>query len=244
MAFWATSFVYNDVPCDDFDLMLYDINGEEQSSGVFASNVTMVENQLPRQWRPRVYGIKREGKLEFDIVFGVNQYRLDNNMPLSRYELDAIASWLTGHDGYKWLSIAQEDMAYVRYKCIISKLEIIEYGTIPWALKATVTCDSPYAYMTRHEFTYTISGTDVISFLNESSHNGYYMPKIEYYPSAAGNFSIVNQTDDGREFKFTNIPGSVEELYIDNENCVITNSANLNLYPNFNFKFFRLKRGY
>lgn len=244
MAFWGTSFIYNDVPCEDFDLMIYDIGNEAQGSGAFASTVTIVESQMPTHWRSRVYGTRFEQKLEFEMVFGVNQHRLDNNMPLDRYELSAIASWLTGHDGYRWLSIVQEDMAYVRYKCIVSELQVVEYGMIPWALKATIVCDSPYAYMTPHEFSYSISGTTTIHFLNESSHNGYYMPKIEFQPSAAGNLSIVNQTDNGREFKITNIPASVTTLSVDNENGVITNSANLNLYSNFNYKFFRLKRGY
>lgn len=37
MAFWGNSFVFNDIPCDDYDLMLYDVGSTAQGSGNFAS---------------------------------------------------------------------------------------------------------------------------------------------------------------------------------------------------------------
>ena len=51
-------------------------------------------------------------------------------------------------------------------------------------------------------------------------------------------------TDDNREFKFTNLPTPNSLVVdIDNHNQMITNNANLNIYPNFNNKFMRLLRG-
>lgn len=244
MAFWGKSFVFNGYPCEAFDLMLYDVGSDAQGAGQFASVVTVIEENLPSKWKPVFYGTKLEGKLQFDIVFGVNEERLDSNNYLDRYEMDAIASWLTGHDRYMWLEIEQEDMDHVRYRCMITGLVMVEYGNIPWAMKATVSCDGPYAYMTPHEYEYELNGTHTIEFYNEGSHNGYYKPVIQYTSSDGGDLEIVNLTDDNRTFKFTGIPAAAVTVNIDNENCVITNSADLNLYPYFNYKFFRLRRGY
>lgn len=244
MAFWGKAFVFNDFPCEEFGLMLYDIGNETQGEGTFASTVSIVEEVVGARWKPWFYGVRYEKKLQMDIIFGVDERRLDKEKYLDRYEIDEIASWLTGHDKYLWLEIEQEDMEYVRYHCMISELSIVSYGNIPWAMKASVICDSPYAYLYPQEFTYAINGTQTIEFLNESSHNGYYMPILEIKMNGGGSISITNETDKGRTFKLTNVPAAASDILVNNDTCVITNNADLNLYPYFNFKFFRLVRGY
>lgn len=244
MAFWGKAFVFNDFPCEEFGLMLYDIGNETQGEGTFASTVSIVEEVVGARWKPWFYGVKYEKKLQMDIIFGVDERRLDKEKYLDRYEIDEIASWLTGHDRYMWLEIEQEDMEYVRYHCIVSELSIVSYGNIPWAMKASIICDSPYAYLYPQEFTYAINGTQKIEFLNESSHNGYYMPVLEIKMNGGGSISITNETDKGRTFRLTNVPAAVSDILVNNDTCVITNNADLNLYPYFNFKFFRLVRGY
>lgn len=244
MAFYGSSFIFDSVPCDNFELMMYDIDGASQTGGSFASTVTPVEETLPSRWKPIFYGMKFEGRLEFSIVFGANQRRIDEGRYLDRGEMDVIASWLTGVDGYRYLSIVQEDMLYVRYKCYISSLEIVEYGMVPWALKATVTCDSPYAYLYPHEYSYDIDGSALISILNESSLNGYYYPVIEFTRSSGNTLTIENQTDGGRTFTLERIPAAATVIRVDNDRRIITNNADLNLYGKCNFKFLGLKRGY
>ena len=58
MAFWGNSFVFNDIPCDDYDLMLYDVGSTAQSSGNFASGVSIIEETLPSRYKPHFYGVK------------------------------------------------------------------------------------------------------------------------------------------------------------------------------------------
>lgn len=243
MAFWGNSFIFNDIPCEDYDLMLYDVGNDTQSTGKFASGVSIVEETLPSKYKPLFYGVKFDKKLNFDMVFGVNERRLDSEKYLDRYELEAIAFWLTGHDKYMWLEIEQKDLEYIRYRCIITELEIVEYGNIPWALKASVTCDSPYAYLYPQTFEYNILGTKTIDFYNEGSHNGYYLPQIEISSLIGGSFSIVNISDNNRTFSFRNVPASVTKIMVDNDRCIITNNQGLNIYPYFNFNFLRLVKG-
>lgn len=245
MAFWGCSFVFDGIPCEEYDLMLYDsFSGNSQEEGKFANTVSILEDKVNTRWRPHFYGAVYQEKLEFTLVFGVNQKRLDSGKYLDRTELDGIASWLIGHKDYKWLEIIQEDIEHVRYKCIITGLELIEYGTVPWALKATIECDSPYAYMYPRTFEYKISGTKDVCFLNESGHPGYYKPVIEITLGNSRSFSITNVSDNGRKLEFINIPVGVNKILIDNDYCVVTDmDSGLNLYPYFNFVFFRLMRG-
>lgn len=248
MAFYGCKFLFDGIPCEAFDLMMYDVNGSANTDTTFASPGSIEEETVGTRWKPYFYGVTYKSKLSFNIAFGVNQRRLDDGKYLSRDELDAISTWLTGHDQYKWLEIEQPDMEYVRYKCMIQGLTASNSGLVPWTLIATVICDSPFAYLYPQTFKYNVSGTSgnetTIVFNNESSFNGYYYPKVSIHLNSGNGISIVNTSDGNREFKFENIPGSITEINVDNENMVITNNQDLNIYPCFNYKFLRLVRGY
>lgn len=243
MAFWGHKFLFNGIPCETFDLMMYDIGENTQGEGTFAHTVTVHDEVVGKRWRPYYYGSTYANKQTFTIVFGVNQERIDSGRYLDRYELDAVASWLAGHDKYLWLEIEQDDMEYVRYRCMITALSTVSYGNIPWALNATVTCDSPYAYLYPQSYKYDVNGSLEFSFYNESSHNGFYYPKTDIVISSGSDFSITNLSDDGRTFSLSGLP-AVRDIYVDHDAGVITTDGELNLYPYFNFVFLRLKRGY
>lgn len=244
MAFWGSSFIFNGIPCDDYELMMYDIGSASQSNDSQISAISIVEESLSSRWKPHFYGVKRDKKLEFSLVFGVNQERIDVNKYLERYEIENIASWLTGYNKYLPLEIIQSDLEYIHYKCIVSELKVVEYGNIPYALEAHIICDSPYAYLYPHEYSFNIDGETSICIFNESSCNDYFMPQIKIEQIADSSFSIINLSDSGtREFKFTDIPTSVSAISVDNDRCIINSDNDINLYPYFNFKFFRLVKG-
>lgn len=243
MAFWGHKFLFNSIPCETFDLMMYDIGENTQGEGTFAHTVTIRDEVVGKRWRPFFYGATYETRQEFNMVFGVNQERLDAGQYLDRYEVDTIGSWLAGHDKYMWLEIEQDDMEYVRYRCVVTNLAIVSYGNIPWAIRATVTCDSPYAYLYPQRFKYEVNGSLEFTFYNESSHNGFYCPKTEIFISSGDSFSITNLTDGGKTFALSGLP-QISHIYVDHDTGVITSDTDVNLYPYFNFVFLRMKRGY
>lgn len=243
MAFYGCSFSFNGIPCDDYDLMMYDVGGSVSEEDEFGSNVEIIEEQVGNRWRPQFYGARFKDKLAVELIFGVNQDRLDEGRYLDRHEINEITTWLTGHDEYMWLEIHQEDMEHVRYRCMITELTMVHYGLIPWALSALAVCDSPYAYLYPDERSYNISGTTTIDYSNESAYNGFYRPKFELTLPSGGDFSIVNESDKDRKFELKGVPAGASRIYIDNDTFVITDDGGINLYPNFNYKFFRLVRG-
>ena len=244
MAFWGCSFSFNGIPCEDFDLMVYNLDGASQSSGKFATGVSISEETVSRRWKPFFYGTQFKNKLSFTLVFGINLKRIENRRYLNRHELEEIATWLTGHNEYLWLEIHQEDLEHIRYKCIVTALEIVDTEMMPVALRATFTCDSPYAYMYPQTFEFPINGETDISFFNESSHNGYYMPIVEYEFQGSQSLQIVNHTDKDDVCSLKNLPLAIQKVTIDNDHCIITtDDGSLNPYPYFNFHFLRLVRG-
>ena len=244
MAFWGCSFTYDGKSCESFDLMLADTDGGAQGEGRFASAVTIIEETSPQRWKPFFYGTKFDNKLQITLSCTLTNSRLDAGEFLSRQELDNIATWLTGQDGYKWLTIDQDDMADIRYKCIITELSILESGNEPYGVVVVATCDGPYAYRSAPSIvTEEISNTTEITVYNTSSHNGFFKPVVEFEPVNGGNLMIKNNSDNGREFLLEDIPGSVSSVRIDSERCLIECDQDIDLYGNSNLKFLRLKRG-
>lgn len=263
MSFWGCKFTFDGISCEEYELMIYNIGKDSQDETKFAHTVTVQEERVGNHWRPLFFGVTYENKLECEMVFGVNQERIDDHQFMSRQEMAKISSWLAGHQEYKWLEIEQDDLTDIRYKCMVTKLEAVEYGGLPWGFRATFTCDGPYAYMLPRDYVYEVNGELDIEFDNLSDHNGLYSPLMIISATSViltddgdrvltdeddkvlitgGTFSVENR-DTNSVMRFSNIPEHISYIRIDNEHCVITSNTNDNLYKCFNFSFLRLKRG-
>ena len=221
-----------------YGLMVYDIGGRGQSDVSFGNKASIVETRTNNRIQPIYFGTNYHSKpLEFKLVFGAER-------ELDRYELEDIAYWLTGRKEYKWLSIGQQDMEQLQFRCMVTELTPISHGWLPVAFQATIQCDCPYAYSYPFEKQYTISGETTILFRNESSVREYLKPEISFAPaSSTSALSLVNLDDDNREFKLTGIPSGAS-VFVNNSNGIIQElSSGYNLYDGFNLNFFRLVHG-
>lgn len=243
MSFYGCHFSFDGMPCTEYGLMLYDFGVTSSGDGVLSSEITISEDRISRRYSPLHYGVVTNKPLEFSMTFGADIDAIDSDVYLDRPDLEAIAVWLTGHKTYKWLEITQPDMETVRYKCFITNLRYVDFGKLPWGITCTVICDSPFAYLYPEVYTYNIGDQLSLTFYNKSSYRGYYKPKLIIEPTDGGTFSIQNNSDGGRIIQFTDLPAVVSKITIDNENEIISCDEIANLYPYFNFNFFRLIRG-
>ena len=224
--------------------MVYDFDSAKQGDTILPSAGEIIKDSIEGRYKSFLYGLKQNAPLEFNFVFGPNMESIDAHDPPDRWEIEAIASWLTGHDEYMWLEIEQPDLETVRYRCIVTELKLLASGLEPWAFSCKVSCDSPFAYLYPETFTYNIPGARTVNLFSRSAYSGYYMPKLDLRFSGGSSISIINTSDNSRIFEFRGLPtGSPLSISVDNENMVITNSLGLDLYPYFNMNFFRLKRG-
>lgn len=241
MGFYGCYFSFDDVPCFEYGLMMYDF-GSTNESGKFSSPVEIQEDRTSKRYSPLHYGVTQNTPLTFSFTFGADVDAIDKGAPLDRWDMAVIATWLTGHDTYKYLEITQPDMESVRYKCIISNLEYTTYGNMPWAFTCQVICDSPFAYSYPETIDYTVSNKIVATIENRSSCM-YYYPKLIIDVGEGTSFSIINHSDNNRTASFSNITHAPIQICIDGENEIITSTADYNIYDCFNFNFVRLVRG-
>jgi hypothetical protein len=246
LGFIGSYFSFDGIPCSEYGLSIYDIGSASQGDFRFASTGEIQESWIPSRGKSHFYGLRKNKPLQFSIVFGIDPQYSDMNDYLDRYEIDAIANWLTGHDKRKWLEITQPDMELVRYNCVITDLTRIDHAWLPWAFSATVTCGSPYGIMHPMSYKYTCLGATPIELFNRSTINQDYYPKMSIELNGSSTISILNQTYGGYELKFEDLPKSSNlTILIDNENKVITSSDSTypNLYKYFNNNFLPLLRG-
>ena len=233
MAFWGTEFFFDGRSCAEFGLMVYEFGSTKPGDTNFASPGAIISDTSQTRYQSFFYGIKHDKPLEFKLVFGANPEFEIHQYPLDRMMIASISAWLTGHQSQKWLEICQPDMARVRYKCVISDLELVTYASMPWAFSCIVTCDSPYAYMYPQTHTIHVDGRSTYSLFNESSYNGYYYPVVYIRDIVQDDgddtksFSITNLTDNGRTLQLTSLPTSVDHVRIDNDHQIIMNDRDV-----------------
>ncbi len=222
-----------------YGMIVCDIDGSGQDDVPFGNTAEIIETRTVTRIHPIHFGVNYHKKpLEFEIVFGA-KYHLD------RYELQNIAYWLTGYQDYQWLTIEQPDLSNVQFRCLITELTPISVGWLPYAFRATVQCDCPYAYGYPFEETYHINGSTQILFANEGSVREYLRPQLTIKPaSGTTKITIVNKSDNDHTVTLDKIPAGGLVIQIDNDLGIITeDTVNANLYEGFGGDFFRLVPG-
>lgn len=140
---------------------------------------------------PCFMGLHIKNPLEFRLIFGVNENRAAAGRDIDREKMAIVSSWLMGHQSYRWLTVDQPDMINMRYRCVITDLEMIEIGFSKWAYSCTVRCDSPYAYLYPQKFTFTVDGISTVQICSRSTANDVYYPHVEITLDDCANLSNV-----------------------------------------------------
>lgn len=238
MGFYAKSFVYNEQPSELYNIEIASVDGGGTTNNKGSGQVDFIEQFIYRRPTPYFYGVYYSDKLTFPVSF----FSPDE---ISAVDLSYIQNWLFGQLGYKRLTIVEPDMDDVYFNCIFTNPEIFRAGNVIYGVTADCICDSQFAYTYPKTLSYSFSGSpsgSSIIFYNNSHYPGYLYPSLDFTMSSSGSFSIVNQTDNDREFLFSGLSGS-EVITVNNDLCIIESSLNVVRLPNFNKNFFRLVPG-
>lgn len=225
MSFTGREFVFDGISGSMYGLMLCNFDGAKQDEGVAGEEISIIEDRIARRMTGLHYGITNNKAKEFPLAFVVTE----SNRHLDRYEVANIAGWLTGHHDYKELSVVQDDLDGVFYRCILTELEQIEVGMHTVGFVATVVCDGPNAYRRYAPTTFSLG--DSVSYVNTSNVNDYYLPTLSI--TGSGDVEIANTTD-GTSFSLVGLPDGERTIDVDCLNQVMTASDGINLYQYWN----------
>ena len=230
-------FVFDGVPSSTYGLCLaeFDPNGFKTNSA--GSNVTLIEDGLPRRTKPYFYGVVQNEKLQFEIS-------ITNTKGLDRRTVAVIQKWLFGQTRYKKLQVVQCDMDDMYFNCMLKNADIITIGNIPYGFTCTVECDAPWGWEFPRTSVFSTQEVETnLQFYNSSDDSDYLYPIINFkLDTSTTDVSVINLDDNNRASTFTGLLPS-ETIYINNDLEIITSSTGLNRLKNFNGKYFRFRQG-
>ena len=247
MAFEGCEFTFDGISSHEYGLVVYNFDSYSQDDAFsFPSAGDIQADRLPWRTSSLLYTVVEEDVAEFQLVFGANPESMDERDPIDRWDQQVIASWLTGHKTYKWLTIEQDDMHGFRFRCLISELEAISVGGEQWAYQCRITCDSPYAYTYPEITTINPGGSETtLLFRCVTTSNNDYYPLMDLVMNGGSSISVSNEDLEDSNFELSGLPGQSYTIHVDNDNQTIHSDElpSYNFYENFNFQFLRLKRG-
>jgi len=232
--FNALTFTYDGISSDKFGLFLCELDNND----INQINETYTVNTLisPLTKEHIFMGYQTIDALTFEIIIASDKI-------IDAYTRSKINQWLIGRNGFKEFRINAPDYADTFFRCIFTKQETIYIGGYNYALKLTAVCDSPYQYGSSVITDYIANENRNIIINNKSDIDGYIYPNITFTMSeTGGNISIINISDNSREFKFTGLSGN-ESITVDNEKKIITSSLGVYRLGAFNKKWLRFVSG-
>lgn len=234
-AFEAYDFIFRGIPSERYGLKIGYVDSSVKDTNL-GSNVSIVEDKVRRNPVPYFYGTEITPPLSFDMF-------IFSEEDLDAFDRQAIGQWLFGRQNYEFLQIEQADMESIFYNAILMNPQNWNVGNRKFAIRFTVRCDSPFAWTDEITQTFTINGVTNITYRNYSDSHEYYYPQIVYTNTTGNSISIVNNSDNGREFNVSALsPGEV--LTIDNNLQIFETSVGENRLNDFNFKWLRFNTGY
>ncbi len=245
MAFDGCEFLFDGRSCREFGMVMYGFDSYRQDESFsFTSVGTIVEDRLENKSTPLAYGKNRNKPMQYRLVFGPKD---NEGLPnfLDRWDVEAIASWLTSPDTYSWLEIHQSDMQDFRYRCLISDLEMVSMSSEPLVFRCTVTCDGPYAYSYPETYTVPLTNEGHTAILkNKSSGGEWYYPTLEIDAADDSEISITNHSVGDEVFLLSNLPAAGVHISVDGDNQVMTSDLDsFNPYESCNLQYLRLRKG-
>ena len=98
MAFWGDYFVYDGIPCTEFGLRLYEVNGVTPGEAKFSVASDISEDRVSSRYRPLFYGVTQNEPLSFKMVFGADKELANSGGFFDAWDREAISSWLSPLD--------------------------------------------------------------------------------------------------------------------------------------------------
>lgn len=202
----------------------------------FVADREIIEESIMGRDEPYFYGIKRQ-PLEFQLSFYFDNKWDDKT-------IEEVALWLS-QDKYKPL-IFNNHPHKIFYCLPVSDFSIIHNGIKQGYLTLTMRCKSPYIYTPEYNspiYDFSLNTVDGMDFTFENKGHVNCKPIIHINKIGIGDISIVNLSDEGKEFKFTGLADN-ETITVNNETEEIeTDLTGIYRYNNFNMKFLSLPRG-
>lgn len=243
--FLLSEFEYNGIPSYDMGVCLVSLESG-MIEAPFGYKREITEEKISYRDKPYFYGFKKEC-----LTLKITIAKADENNEPTDWTFDErkkIVQWFYQNEYCPFISADTPEVVY--YCTPVEDGVRFDNGRLKGYANITLRCNSPFAYTPTYieSYDHLTSPTDIIEINNLSNVIDYYSPEIQIYTDNSTSFKIVNLTDGGRVFEFTDV-GTQETIYINNEMQRIKTDKvdqfgnEIYRLSNFNKNWFRLVRG-
>lgn len=231
-----TNFTYDGITSESMGLSIVRVDSGLPSVP-YTSGKEILETHPNKSLYPYFFGVKHQ-PLQFTVTFST----LEKNMDSAKlYEL---ANWLFQNKYKPFISLDNPSRIY--YCIATNPVEFATNGLEEGYFTVDFRCRDGFGWTIPTVDIYDLSGitsSTPLQITNFSNVLDYYYPEVEFeLQSTNTGVSLINNSDGGREFKFTGLTVG-ESVYIDNQKRVIVSDVSSNRFDKFNKNFFRLKKG-
>lgn len=238
MSFFGKTFLFDGIPSETYGLYITTPDGGESFSAG-GSDVEPILEKIYRRPKPYIFGVEQSPTLSFPVEFF-------SYTPIDANASTIIERWLFGQLQYKKLAIVQNDIQPIYFTCFLRNPQKRIINNLIYGYGCEVQCDAPWGWTNQKTKTYTYTTDDVLDYktINIQTDNNYYTyPTISFTTNVlGGRIYIINQSDNNREFGFTDLIGN-ETVTVNNDLGIITSSSGFLRAGNFNKNFFRFVKG-
>ena len=202
----------------------------------YTSGKEILETHPNKSLYPHFFGVKHQ-PLQFTVTFST----LEKNMDSAK--LFTLANWLFQNE-YKPF-ISEDNPSRIYYCIAVNPTEFTTNGSEEGYFTVDFRCRDGFGWSLPviDEYDLTDIASTPLQITNFSNVLDYYYPEIEFeLKSTNTGVSLVNSSDGGRTFAFSNLTIG-ESIYVDNQKRVIISDTNSNRFDKFNKNFFRLTKG-
>ncbi len=233
---FATDFLFNNQRASDLGLIVCTFDAEPQTAS--GGEITVNSVKTPGRDRFTFYNSQMDSVLVWNFSIAKNP-SCHKNLYFNQYEERAVAQWLLGQNGYRWLQFDQEGYEDIFYRVYFNMTpHQISGQTAGFDLTATSDCG--YGFSELLTCSGTVKSSSPMRIHVQSDLSAYILPYIKI--NANGAFSIYNESDSmqnlsvGKETKL-NINGEITM------NCDSNIITGLSAPDKFNWYFLRLVNG-
>lgn len=245
----ATEFEYDGIKSSVYGLYICSFDGARTGTYSLGNDVTIHTVQAPGKKQLIKSGSTWENPLTFQ--FQVAKYDCSSGVQeITSRELAHIMRWLIRSDNYHYLRFIQTGWDNIFYNCSL-KLQKHEIDGKIYGLDIEATCDSPWGWSERKEYTFdtTLSGKKSFNLYNYSDEDGALLPdlvELQILSKEPCDLTVINRFSCRKEEETLEhklvihncSPGEI--LSMDKHKNIVSNLPHEQLYNDFNHNFLHL----
>lgn len=238
MAVSALSFIYNNIPSEDFGLYIGEFDSSVIKTDMASTNIEFIQDHISERSENFIYKVIQSEK---NISFDLNLFSYDY---LSKSDISYVDNWLFANKKPKPLVFCQGDMSTYTFHAIFSNNQIVYHGNRAIGFKCKVVLDSTFAYENKQTEVISVFSDEStkVRFNNLSGGINYLYPEISWTCNKDnGMLEIINSSDNNRRFFIDGLKTG-EKITIDKWQQ-IDSSLGLLRRDNCNGGWLRLRNG-